>query len=397
MCAGRCEAGIEVRSGEWRRTLSAAILGVKALGARWRAALSRVTLGAMPAGGQRRHDEHGAANAPATETQMGSKVRFFQALIATWIAASLPWSGADAQDYPTRPIRLVVAFAPGGTTDFVARLVSDKAKSILGQPIIVENRPGANGAIAAENIAKADPDGYSLFFSTAGALAINPSMRSDLPYDPIKDFAPAGMVARNTVLFAVNPALKIDTAKELVALAKQRPATVTVAVTGVGAISHLALELLQASAGIKLLIVPYRGAGQALGDLIGGQLDAMSAEVPVLLPQIKAGKAKIIGASTNSRSEALPDVPTFAEQGYPDVIADNWAGVLAPARTPPAIIAKLNSAFNAAVNDPDVRRRLTENGVSPLSGSPEDFARLIKSETARWGKVVREIGIKGEP
>jgi tripartite-type tricarboxylate transporter receptor subunit TctC len=325
-------------------------------------------------------------------------VQFFQALLAAGLAASvLSPAGAPAQDYPSRPIRLVVAFAPGGTTDFVARLLAEKARAILGQPIIVENRPGANGAIGADNIAKAEPDGYSLFFSTAGALAINPNLRADLPYAPIRDFAPAAMVARNTVLFAVNPALKIETTKDLVALAKAKPATITVAVTGVGAISHLALELLQASAGIKLLVVPYRGAGQALGDLIGGQLNAMSAEVPVLLPQIKAGKAKIIGASTAQRSDALPDVPTFAEQGYPDVIADNWAGVLAPARTPPATIAKLNRAFNAAVSDPDVRRRLAENGVSPLSGTPEDFADLIKSETARWGKVVREIGIKGEP
>ncbi len=319
------------------------------------------------------------------------------AVVGLAASAWLSMSGANAQDYPTRPIRLMVAFAPGGTTDFVARIVAEKAKAYLGQSVIVENKPGANGAIAAENVARSNPDGYSLFYSTAGAVAINPSMRSDLPYDPIKDFAPVGMVARNTVLFAINAALNINTGAELIARAKEKPRTITVAITGVGAISHLAIELLQASAGVKFAIIPYRGAGQAIGDLIGGQVDALSAEVPVLLPQINAGKAKIIGVSSNSRSDIIPDVPTFAEQGHPDVIADNWGGVLAPARTPPAIIAKLNSAFNAAVNDPEVRRRLAENGVSPLSGSPEDFAEMIKSETARWGRVVREIGIKGEP
>ncbi len=324
---------------------------------------------------------------------MGAVLRSLTA--AAW---ALLWmsAGAPAQDFPSRPIRLLVAFAPGGTTDFVARVVAEKAKSFLGQSVIVENKPGANGAIAAEAVANADPDGYSLFFSTVGAVAINPAMRTDLRYDATRDFAPVAMVARNTVLFAVNPALKIDTAKELVALAKQKPGTVTVAITGIGAISHLAVELLQAAAGIKLLYVPYRGAAQAMTDIIGGQLNAMSADVPVLLTQVRAGKVKIIGANSSVRSEVLPDVPTFSEQGYPDVVADNWAGVLAPARTPPAVIAKLNDAFNAALADPEVRRKLAENGVSPLSGTPQEFAALIRSETVRWGKVVRETGVKGE-
>ena len=316
--------------------------------------------------------------------------------VAAVLAAALAAGGAAAQDYPNRPIRLVVAFAAGGTTDFVARQLAERAKASLGQSIVVENKPGANGAIGAEYVAKSEPDGYTLFFSTAGALAINPTMRSDLPYDPIKDFTPIVPVARNTVLFAVNPTLGVATAQEMIARAKEKPGTITVAITGVGAISHLAIEMLQIAAGIKLQYVPYRGAGQAVADFIGGQLNAMSAEVPVLMPQIKAGKAKILAVSAQNRSDVLPEVPTFAELGYPDVIADNWSGVLAPPKTPAAIVARLNQAFNAVVRDPEVRRRFAENGVSTIGGTPEDLTELIKSETARWRKVVKETGVKSE-
>jgi tripartite-type tricarboxylate transporter receptor subunit TctC len=312
------------------------------------------------------------------------------------LAAALAAGGAAAQDYPNRPIRLVVAFAAGGTTDFVARQLAERAKASLGQSIVVENKPGANGAIGAEYVAKSEPDGYTLFFSTAGALAINPTMRSDLPYDPIKDFTPIVPVARNTVLFAVNPTLGVATAQEMIARAKEKPGTITVAITGVGAISHLAIEMLQIAAGIKLQYVPYRGAGQAVADFIGGQLNAMSAEVPVLMPQIKAGKATILAVSAQNRSDVLPEVPTFAELGYPDVIADNWSGVLAPPKTPAAIVARLNQTFNAVVRDPEVRRRFAENGVSTIGGTPEDLTELIKSETARWRKVVKETGVKSE-
>ena len=305
-------------------------------------------------------------------------------------------SGAGAQDYPTRPVRMVVAFAPGGTTDFMARLIAEKVKPHLGQTVVVENKPGANGAIGADYVAKAEPDGYTLFFSTAGALAINPSMRSDLPYDPIKDFAPVSPIARNTVLLAINPALGINTVPELVARAKEKPGTITVGITGVGAISHLAIEMLQTAAGIKLQPVPYRGAGQAVADFIGGQLNAMSAEVPVLIGQVKAGKAKILAVSAQQRSDVLPDVPTFAELGYPDVVADNWSAVLAPPKTPPAIVAKLNAAFNAVVKDPEVRRKFAENGVSTVGGTPQELTDLIAREMARWRKVVQQTGVKAE-
>jgi tripartite-type tricarboxylate transporter receptor subunit TctC len=314
-------------------------------------------------------------------------------IIASLVAALLA-NDASAQTYPTRPIRLIVGFSAGGTTDFLCRLIADRAKNLLGQGVVVENKPGASGAIAADYVSKAAPDGYTLFFSTAGALAINPSLRNDLPYDPIKGFTPILPVARNTVVFAINPSLGITTAKDMVARAKEKPGSLTVAVTGIGAISHLTIEMLQVAAKIKLQVVPYRGAGAAIADLVGGQVNGLSAEVPVLISQIKAGKARILAVASQNRSDAMPDVPSFAELGYPDVVADNWSGLLAPPKTPPEVVAKLNAAFNAVVKDPDVKHRLADVGIATIGGSADDLTKLITSETARWHKVVAETGMK---
>jgi tripartite-type tricarboxylate transporter receptor subunit TctC len=311
--------------------------------------------------------------------------------------AACIWSGAaQAQDYPTRPIRLIVAFTPGGTTDFVARLLADKIKGPLGQSVIVENKPGANGAIGAEYVAKSDPDGYTLFFTTVGAVAINPAFRSNLPYDSLRDFAPVGLTVRNSTMLVVNANMKVGSAKELAGLAKEKPGTITIGITGIGAISHLGLELFQSAAGIKLQAVPYRGAAQAVTDILGGQLDGVFADVPTIISQVKAGKLKALAATSRERSDIFPDVPTFVEQGFADTVADQWAGVLAPARTPPAIIAKLNAAFAAALSDADVRSKLAQAGVTPSPSSPEEFARYLKDEIARWGTEIREKGIKGE-
>lgn len=316
------------------------------------------------------------------------------------VAASPAPAAADdsvpprAAGYPSRPIRMIVAFSPGGTTDYVARLVADKAGNALGQSIVVENKPGANGAIGADHVARSDPDGYTLFFSTAGALTINPSLRTDLSYDPVKDFAPVAPVVRNTVLFSAGPALKTETARDMLELARARPGTITVAVTGIGAISHLGVELLQRAAGVRLQYVPYRGGGQAISDVIGGQVSAMNADLPSLVPQLKAGKLRPLAVASNNRSDVLPDTPTWAELGFGDVIADNWSAVVAPAGTSPAIVAKLNAALNAAVAAPDLRARFAETGVSAMGGSPGDLAALIREETARWHLVVQEIGIR---
>src|SRR5947209_9260690 len=273
--------------------------------------------------------------------------------------------GAQGHDYPTRPSRLVVAFTAGGTTDFVARLLSERLRSLIGQPVIVDNRPGANGAIAAEYVAKSEADGYTVFFTTVGAVAINPALHSNLPYDPVKDFAPVGMAVFNSTMLVVTAAMKINSARELAALAKERPGAITIGVTGLGAISHLGLELFQASAGAKFQAVPYRGASQAVTDLLGGRLDGLFGDVPTVMAQVKAGKLKALAATSQERSAIFPDVPTFVEQGFSDTVADQWAGTLAPALTPPAVIAKLNAAFNAALTHPAVRAKLVQTGVIP--------------------------------
>ncbi len=311
------------------------------------------------------------------------------AVLVTWLATA-----AAAEDFAARPIRMIVGFAPGGTTDFVARLVAERAGTALGRSIVVENKPGASGAIAAETIAKAEPDGTSLFFSTMGALAINPSLRPDLPYNPLRDFAPVAMVARNTTVLVVSPTLGVHTVAELIALARSKPGRISMAVTGIGANSHLALELFQSAAEVKFQIIPYRGAAQAMTDLLSGRVDGIFADAPVLLPQLHAGKLIALGILSEARSDVLPGVPTLMELGLRDTIAENWQGVVAPAATPHAIVARLNRALVDAVNDTEVRRQLRENGVTVAASSPEAFGRLIASETERWGKIIREKGIK---
>jgi tripartite-type tricarboxylate transporter receptor subunit TctC len=304
----------------------------------------------------------------------------------------LACGGAQAQDYPSRPIRLVVAFTPGGTTDFVARLLADKLKGPLGQAVVVENKPGANGAIGADFVAKAEPDGYTLFFSTVGAVAINPGFRSNLSYDPMRDFATIGMAVRNSTMMVVSATMPVNSAKELAELARRKP--VSIAITGVGAISHLGLELFQSSAGVKMQAIPYRGAAQAVTDIIGGQLDGVFADVPTIVTQVKGGKLKALAATSSERSELFPDVPTFVEQGFAGTVADQWAGLLAPARTPQPVLAKLSAALQTALNDPDLRAKLAEAGVTPWPSTPEWFSRYLQDEITRWGKLLRERGIK---
>jgi tripartite-type tricarboxylate transporter receptor subunit TctC len=311
--------------------------------------------------------------------------------------AAASFSGTvSAQDFPNRPVRMIVAFAPGGTADFTARIIADRMQTLLGQPIAVENKPGANGAIGAEYVAKSDADGYTLFFTTVGAVAINPALRSDLPYDPLKDFAPVGKAAVNSTILVVNADMKVNSARELVDLAKRKPGSITIGITGRGAISDLGRQLFEDAAGIKLQAVPYRGAAPAITDLLAGHLDGLFGDVPTIMAQVKAGKLKALAATSSQRSDIFPDVPTFVEQGYAGVVGDNWAGVLAPAATPPPVIAKLNAALVAALNDPELRTRLRNAGTTPAPSTPGEFENYLREENARWGKVIREKGIKGE-
>jgi tripartite-type tricarboxylate transporter receptor subunit TctC len=304
---------------------------------------------------------------------------------------------ASAQSYPKHPIRLVVGFAAGGNTDLIARIVADKAQAALGQRIIVENRGGANGAIAADTVAKATPDGYTLFFTTVGAVAINPAFRKDLPYDPIKDFAPVGLIGRAAPVLAADPALGLHSTPELVALAKQKPNTVSIGITGIGAISHLGLELFESTADVKFVHVPFRGSGPALADLLGGHVNGIMIDVSVMLEHIKAGKIKPLGTTSAVRSDLVPEIPTLVEQGYPGAVAENWTALFAPAKTPPEVIAKLNAAFTTAVNDPDMRRKFAENAISASPTSPEELGQLLQSEIVKWDKLIREKGITIKP
>jgi tripartite-type tricarboxylate transporter receptor subunit TctC len=316
--------------------------------------------------------------------------RLVVALTALLAAAA----ASAAQELPSRPIRMVVAFPAGGPADFVARLLADKLKVLIGQTVIVENRAGANGAIGAEYVARAEPDGATLFFTTVGAVAITPHLMAKVPYDPIRDFAPITLVVRNTTILVVKPDMTVASARELAAMAARSPGAIAIASTGSGSMPHLALELYQASAGVKFLHVPYRGAAAALSDLLGGQIQGMFADTPVLLSQIQAGKIRPLGAASATRNAALPEVPTLAEQGFADTSADNWYGLLAPARTPAPVIAKLHDAVVTALTDPDMRDKLIRSGAIPASTSAAEFGALMRDELERWGRVVREKNIK---
>ena len=332
------------------------------------------------------------------ETREEHVARLNAYLAAASLASALLAPGAlPAQTFPSHPLRLVVGFAPGGNTDLIARIVADKVQGLLGQRVIVDNRGGANGAIAADAVAKSAPDGYTLFFTTVGAVAINPAFRKDLTYDPVKDFAPVGLVGRAAPVLAVDPALGINSTAELVALAKQKPSTVSIGMTGVGAISHLALELFELTADAKFVHVPFRGSGPALADLLGGHVNGIMIDVSVMLEHIKAGKVRALATTSAQRSDLVPQIPTLVEQGYAGAVAENWTAVFAPARTPPEVVAKLNAAFTTTVNEPEMRRKFAENAISASPTSPQELGQILRTEIAKWDKVIREKGIVIKP
>ena len=328
---------------------------------------------------------------------MGQTVKM-SAMACALAAALVIFVGslAHAQDYPTRPVRLIVAFTAGGTADRTARLIAAKMESTLGQPVAVENKPGGNGAVAAQYVAQSEPDGYTLFFTTAGAIAISPAFHSDLNYDPAKDFAAVGKAAINSPVLVVNASMKVNSARDLAELARKKPGTITVGITGRGAMSDLALQLFEADAGIELQSVPYRGAAQAITDVLGGRLDGLAGDIPTVMGQVRAGKLKALATSSKNRSDIFPDVPTFVEQGFAGVIGDNWAGVLAPAGTPAPVIAKFNAAMVAALKSPDLRDQLRDAGTTLAPSSPAVFDAYMREEIARWRAVIRDKGLTGE-
>jgi len=299
---------------------------------------------------------------------------------------------ATAAEYPTKPIRLIVGFAPGGGTDTTARAMSQKLTDALGQQVIVDNRPGAAGNIAAELVSKATPDGYTLLMGTIAALSINPSLYNKLPFDPIKDFAPITQAVDSTNVLSLHPSVPAGSVKELIALAKTKP--LNFGSSGVGGTGHLAGELFNTMAGVKMTHVPYKGGGPAMIDLVGGQVQLVFATAASAVPQIKGGRIKGIAVTTAKRSALMPNLPTISEAGLPGFDANNWYGVLAPAKTPRPIINRLNAEITKVLNMPDVKNFLFNQGLDPAPGTPEKFGAYIKSETAKWAKVVKASGAK---
>jgi tripartite-type tricarboxylate transporter receptor subunit TctC len=314
---------------------------------------------------------------------------------ATLFAAALMSSGAcAADDYPSHPIRMIVGFAPGGGTDLTARPVALKLSELLKQQVIVENRPGAAGNIATEQVARAAPDGYTILMGTIAALAINPSLYGNLKYDPEADFSPVIQVVDATNVLVLHPSVHVNSVQELIALARQK--SLSAGSSGIGATGHLSIELFNLMAGVKLVHVPYKGGGPAMTDLVGGQVQLIFATAASAIPQIKAGRIKGIAVTTLKRSALMPDLPTLSEAGLAGFDANNWYGLVVPAKTPRAIVELLNAEVSKVLHMPDVKAALFTQGLDAAPGTPEQFGAYMKSERAKWAKVIRESGAKPE-
>jgi tripartite-type tricarboxylate transporter receptor subunit TctC len=303
---------------------------------------------------------------------------------------------AHAQDWPTKPIRLNVPFPAGGGTDILSRVLANRLAETLKQPVIVENKPGAGGNIGVDATAKSPADGYAIVMGQTSNLAINPTLYANLPYDPIRDLVPVALVADSPVVLVVGAESRFKTLAEIIGAAKAKPGDLTYASPGNGTVSHLVGELLQQTAGVKMQHIPYKGASQALTDLMGGRVDLFLSSVPSALAQIKGGKLRAIAVTSKTRSPSLPDVPTVAETGFPGFDATTWFGILAPATTPQAVVDKLNAEINAALAFPEVREKIASEGGAALGGTAADFAALLKADLVRWGGIVKSSGAKVE-
>ena len=302
---------------------------------------------------------------------------------------------AHAQSYPDKPIRLVVPYSPGGPVDIVARLTGQKLSESLKQQIVVDNRAGGGGNIAVEIVAKSPPDGYTLLMGANGTNAINPNLYPNLAVKPARDLAPITMVASSPMILVAHPSVQAASIKELVALAKSRPGTINFASSGSGSTAHLSSELFKSMTGIEIVHVPYKGAGPALTDLVGGQVQIMFTGVSSTLPYVKAGRLKALGVSSEKRLAILPDVPTVGE-GIPGYEVMTWYGVFAPAKTPQPIIDKLNQALAKIFATPDARERLAALGAEPVTMSPDQFAAAVRKELAKWAQVIKASGARAE-
>jgi len=317
--------------------------------------------------------------------------RILRACLLCLVAAA-----ASAEGYPEKPVRMVVAFPPGGGTDILGRMLAQRLGETLGQNVVVENRGGAGGNVGTEAAARAAPDGYTILMGNVAPNAINVSLYRNLPFDPVADFAPVSLVAATPNVLVVHPSTAARTVKGLIALARARPGTLNFASAGNGSSSHLAGELFRVLAGAEIVHVPYKGAGPAMLDVLSGQVQLYFATLPAALPHVKSGKLAAVAVTSARRSPALSDLPTVAESGVPGYEASTWYGVLAPARTPAAAVERLHGDIVRILAQPEFRERLQAQGFDPVGSSPEEFRAFIRSEIAKWGKVVRDAGIRPE-
>lgn len=311
------------------------------------------------------------------------------------LASGLLASAALAQTYPDKPVKFVVPYPPGGGTDVIARIVQPRMQALLGQPIVIDNRGGAGGSVGTDVVAKAPADGYTVLF-TLNSHTVNPAIYAKLPFDTQKDFEPVGMVASLPQILAVNPAFAANTVAELIAQAKAKPDGLSYASVGVGSPGHLAGELFNLRAGIKTVHVPYRGGGPAVTDVMGGQVPLLWVSIPAAAQFVKTGKLKALAVSTLKRSAAFPDVPTMQEAGVADFEVDSWYAMFVPARTPKAVIDRLNAVLNQVLREPEIREKLLAQGSEGVGGTPEQLARAVTAELPKWAKLAKDANIKAE-
>lgn len=316
----------------------------------------------------------------------------FMWLTATLLAAA---AAAGAQQYPNKPVRLIVPFAAGGSTEVLARVIAQKLTEGWGQPVVVDIRPGAGGTIGADIAARAAPDGYTLVMVAIGH-AVNPTLYRKLPYDTERDFAPITLVANVTNALVVHPSVPASSVGELIALAKAKPGQLNYASGGAGSGAHLAAELFKWMAQVNIMHVPYKGVGQAVTDLLGGQMHIMMSTLPVVIQHVKSGRLRGLAVTTKTRSPTAPELPTIAEAGLPGYEMSQWFGLLAPAGTPQIVLGKLNREVAAVLGQRDVRERLAAQGAEATSNTPEEFARHIRSEIIKWAKVIKESGTRAD-
>jgi tripartite-type tricarboxylate transporter receptor subunit TctC len=301
-----------------------------------------------------------------------------------------------AADYPTRPVRMIVPFPPGGGNDLLARSISQPLSQLIGQQVVVDNRGGAGGQIGAELAATAAPDGYTIFLGSIGNLAFLPVLQARLPYDPVRDFAPVALLATSPFILVLNPTVPAKSVKELIALAKAKPGQLNYGSSGSGSSLHMTGELFKLATGTDITHVPYKGTAPALIDLLSGQVQMLFSTMPSVVPHVKAGKLRGLGVSSTKRSETLPDVPTIAEAGVPGFEVLNWQGIVVPKKTPDAIIQKLNRALLEALKSPETIKALANQGLDAAGGTPGEFGALIKSEIEKYGKVAKAANLRLE-